>query len=268
MRPAVLTAVLALCAQPAFAGATAWQEVAPGVSVRLISGGDVTADGHTLVGLEIDMPETTKTYWRVPGETGIPTQVDVSRSHGISGHRVRWPYPTIDKQSGYLDYAYFGPTVLPIELQLSGETADLELSATLGVCDEICIPVQVRFEMTLGGEIADRANGLRLRQALAMAPIAWDGGEPPVGSVRYDAGENAVVVDIDTSNIDPASLIGALPDGLPLLGAAQPAPNGRSVHLPVIGSDEAMAATLMGQPMDLVFQTDMGPYLLTRRIGP
>lgn len=259
----------ALCAQPADAGETPWQEVAPGVSVRLISTGEVDASGGTLVGLEIDMPETTKTYWRVPGETGIPTRIDVSRSSGITGHRVLWPYPTIDKQSGYLDYAYFGPTVLPIELELKEDTAYLDLSATLGVCEEICIPVEARFEMPLGGTAADHANSLRLRQAMAMAPITWDGTETPVGNVRFDAEGNALVVEVTAGEVDPASLIGALPDGLPLLGAPQPHAADGSVRLPVIGDGaDLTSAMLAGQSVDLVFQTREGPFSLTRRIDP
>jgi DsbC/DsbD-like thiol-disulfide interchange protein len=41
------------------------------VKLRLISTGQIKANGTTLVGLEIDMPETSKTYWRVPGDTGL-----------------------------------------------------------------------------------------------------------------------------------------------------------------------------------------------------
>jgi DsbC/DsbD-like thiol-disulfide interchange protein len=267
MRPAAFIIALAICAQPVLAGETAWQEVAPGVSVRLVSAGTVDGEGNTLVGLEIDMPESTKTYWRVPGETGIPTQIDISRSHGIAGHRVRWPYPTIDTQSGYLDYAYFGPTVLPVELRLEEASATLELSATLGVCAEICVPVKARFEMPLGGESPDRVNGLRLRQALATAPVAWKDAASPIGAVRYDAADNAVVVAV-AEGIDPTSLIGALPAGLPLLGAPQPDPAGGVVRLPLIGNDsQAATAALAEQPIDLVFQTEDGPFVLTRRIG-
>ena len=59
------------------------------------------------------MPQNTKTYWRIPGETGIPTELDFTGSTGIAASTILWPYPTVDHVQGYLDYVYYGPTVLP-----------------------------------------------------------------------------------------------------------------------------------------------------------
>ena len=50
--------------------------VAPDVRVRLIASEQLRADHTTLAAIEIDMPASTKTYWRVPGETGIPTELE------------------------------------------------------------------------------------------------------------------------------------------------------------------------------------------------
>src|SRR4051794_13151584 len=114
MRLKFLGIGLAFIAVPVQAGETAWQEVAPGVNLRLISSGQIKPDGTTLVGLELDMPETNKTYWRVPGETGLPTELDFSGSTGVHGHKILWPYPTRHETADYLDYVYFGPVVLPV----------------------------------------------------------------------------------------------------------------------------------------------------------
>ena len=59
MRSLFILALLCPLAAPASAGETPWQDIAPGVQLRLISAGQVRADGTTLVGLEIDMPPTT-----------------------------------------------------------------------------------------------------------------------------------------------------------------------------------------------------------------
>src|SRR5258708_7549343 len=84
MRMLKLFGLLALSATPAFAGATPWQDVAPGARLRLISSDTRAADGTTTIGLELDMPDADKTYWRLPGETGIPTEIDVTGSSGVS----------------------------------------------------------------------------------------------------------------------------------------------------------------------------------------
>ena len=106
-----LCALLAvtLATGSAFAGATPWQDIAPGAKARLISS-DVVVDGMTLAGLELDMPENTNIYWRIPGETGIPTEMDFTASSGLANPTIHWPYPEIDHSRGYLDYAYYGPS--------------------------------------------------------------------------------------------------------------------------------------------------------------
>ena len=87
--PALL--LIASFSVPAVAGETPWQELAPGAKARLISSDVLKADGTTMVGLELDMPTTLNTYWRVPGETGIPTQFDFGGSSGVAGHETLWP---------------------------------------------------------------------------------------------------------------------------------------------------------------------------------
>src|SRR4051812_36460623 len=113
---------LVLFATPALAGATAWQDVAPHVRLRLVTNDVRAADGSTLAGLELDMPAKFKTYWRLPGETGIPTELDVSGSAGVATPVIEWPYPIPEITDGFLDYVYHGPTVLPVSLKLTGDT--------------------------------------------------------------------------------------------------------------------------------------------------
>ncbi|WP_379994674.1 protein-disulfide reductase DsbD domain-containing protein [Devosia nitrariae] len=265
MRPLLLSALIVLSSVAAsWAGETAWQEVAPEVSIRLVSTGEVAADGRTLIGLEIDMPETTKTYWRIPGETGIPTELDVSGSEGVRAHRVLWPYPTVETRDGYVDYVYYGPLVLPVELTVEGSTAQLELKALLGICSDICVPVTAAFSLSLAGE-RDTGNALRLRQAFALTPAAWTDADSPLGEVRYDGEAKALSVELKGKELNPTSLIGAFADGTPLLGPAEPDPSGTRAVLPVL--DKVDARTLAGRPLELVFRTDLGAFSIDSTVA-
>src|SRR5690606_14081714 len=205
MRPFILLLVLAALVMPVVAGETPWQEVAPGVKLRLISAGQVEADGTTLLGLEIDMPETSKTYWRVPGETGLPTELSFAGSSGVLGHQMLWPYPTRHETEEYLDYAYFGPTVLPVEVTVGPGLTRVELGALLGVCSDVCVPAQAHFSLPLNDAEPDRPNGLRIRQALAVAPIEWNGGPQPIGAVEL-RDEAMLAVHVEDPALDAGSL--------------------------------------------------------------
>ena len=264
MRPIILALSLALFTGSALAGETPWQEVAPGVKLRLISSGQIKPNGTTLVGIEIDMPETTRTYWRVPGETGFPAELDFSGSSGIAGHRILWPYPTRHETADYLDYAYFGPTLLPVELQAEPGAPSIELSAVLGICSDICVPAQAHFSLPLDDARPDRPNGLRIRQELATTPMAWTTDPQPLGDVelRRDAGMLAVTL-VDPG-LDPASLIAATDSGEPLFGTPQKSPEPNLVLIPILGKADEL--DLENQAVRLTFLTEMGAFEVERTV--
>lgn len=261
MRLVFVSAFFTMITAPLAAAETPWQEVAPGVSLRLVSSGQVKADGTTMLGLEIDMPQTTKTYWRVPGETGLPAQLDFSASQGVGGHRIVWPYPLREETDTYLDYVYRGPTLLPIELATSSATPDIALSVVMGVCSDICIPVRASFELPSASG-ADPANGLRIKQAAAMAPIPWDGDPGAIGTVRFLPQQNMLSVQLADPSIDPASLIAATDDPDLLFGAPQKSPEPDLVLIPLLGKTHGI--DLESQSVQLTFMTEMGAYEVTR----
>ena len=264
MRLILAALSLALLAAPAHAGETAWQEVAPGVKLRLISTGQIKADGTTLVGLEIDMPETNKTYWRVPGDTGLLTELDFAGSTGVLGHRILWPYPVRHQTAEYLDYAYFGPTILPVELTVEPGSPQVELSAMLGVCSEVCVPAQARFSLSLTDAAPDRPNGLRIRQALATAPLDWPGDPQPIGNVELLPEAGMLAVHFGGEELDPASLIAATDSGEPLFGAPQKSPEPNLVLIPILGKADEWG--LENQAIRLTFLTGMGAFEVKRTV--
>lgn len=256
-----LAALLLALPTPALAGATDWQEVAPGARLRLISSDEVTAGGNVLIGIEIDMLPDMNTYWRIPGETGIPAAFDFSRSQGVGDHRVLWPHPDIDQSTGYLDFVYHGPTVLPLELAATGEPMVVDLDLILGICSDICVPAQVAFSLPVHFAQPDRGQGLRLDQAVADVPIpAEDDGV--VGAVTL--GPDGLSVPLNSADIDPASVIAAAVDPAVLFGAPQKSPDNDLVILPLLGGGEGQS--LVGQLIEISFMTPAGPYVVERTI--
>lgn len=266
MRPLALLLLPALAATPAAAAATDWQELEPGTRVRLIASEVLRPDGTTLVGLELDMPASTKTYWRVPGETGIPAEFDLTGSAGVTSHGVLWPHPQIDTATGYTDFVYYGPTVLPLELVVAGGQPLLHVAVTLGVCSDVCMPVAADFELPLDFATPDLGQDLRLAQAVAEVPLDWSGPQPPLGEVFYDQPAGTLLVPLDNPQVDPLSLIADAGPGGPLFGAPQKSPDGRLVRLPLLGDEGE--GSLVGRSIRLTFMTSMGPFGISRRVAP
>ncbi len=261
----VVALVLLLAASPAAASQTAWQEVAPGVRLRLIADDVEQPDGSALAGLEIQMPGNTKTYWRVPGESGIPTSFDIGGSNGIASLSPVWPYPVIDHAAGYTDYVYYGPTVLPLSLKVVGDAPVLAASVTMGICSDVCTPVTASFTLPLRFGRADAAQQIRLEQAMALAPIPWPGPGDAVGEARVNPDDDTLTVALTDRDVDPASVIVDAGDPPILFGAPQKSRDGNAISLPLLGGD---SAGLEGRPVQLIFLTPAGAYEVTRTIGP
>lgn len=251
---------------PAVSAETEWQTIAPDVRVRLIASEHLRADRTTMAAIEIDMPTSTKTYWRVPGETGFPTEVDLGGSVGVTAGELVWPYPVLDTAGGYTDFVYYGPTVLPIELTVAGDRPVLEAAVLMGICSDICVPAQASFTLPLDFSSPDRGHGLRIDQALAEAPIQWPDPRQPLGDVTFDSARQALAVPVEGDQVEPLSLIAQAADGDLLFGAPQKSQDGKLVLLPLLGGSGAEG--LVGRDIQLTFMTPTGPFELSRRVSP
>jgi DsbC/DsbD-like thiol-disulfide interchange protein len=263
IRYAVLLAVTA--ATPATAAQTGWRDVAPDVRVRLISDDTLSLQGTTQVGIEIDMPQSYKTYWEVPGEAGIPTQVDWAGSTGIADPVIAWPFPSREETSGLTDYVYHGPTVLPVTLKVDGDQPKLKASIVMGVCSDICVPVMTDFELDLSFAKPDAGQALRLSQARAETPIDWDKPGPAFDSVTYDPAKGGILAKLADSAIDPASIIVSTPDPSQIFGAPQKSQEPGLVFVPLLGNDTQKRFDRGS--VQLTFMTDAGPYMVVPEVG-
>jgi DsbC/DsbD-like thiol-disulfide interchange protein len=252
---------LTLAASPAFAGATQWQEIAPGVRARLISADSIN-DGTSLAGLELDLAQGTNTYWRLPGETGIPTELSFAGSTGVGEPTVSWPFPEIDQSKGYVDYIYRGHMVLPIALRPDGKSATLAVRLMMGVCSDMCVPASTSLSLPIVFDKADPGQSIRLDQAEAAVPIPWDRPGQPVARVTANAG--AVTLDGLDPQIDPASIIAETEDPAMLFRTPQKSPDSAIWTLRPLGG--ADVGELEGRTIRLTFNTPSGPYTVSRQI--
>ena len=247
---------------PAIAGETPWVELAPDARIRMISSDVLSSDNSTMVGIEIEMPPNMKTYWRIPGETGIPTEMDISRSRGVGSSQIIWPYPLRELKDGYLDFVYYGHTILPVELGIFDQRPVLETDIVMGVCSEICVPVRVSFSLSMNFAHPDRGHGVRLKQAFVLAPEKWSGSENAVGKVVFTSDTGRLDVEIDDNIVDPASLI--VDNGNPEILFALPkkGPISGIVSLQLLGKGQN--DVLHDEPIRLTFMTSDGAFDLTR----
>lgn len=121
--------------------------------------GWTTASGSQMIGLRIDMAQGWKTYWRAPGDAGIPPQISWTGSQNIQSAAIHWPVPEVFYEGSARSIGYTETVTIPVEV-FGTSDAPMHLAGTLdiGVCAEICVPVALRFETRLSGsEVRDPA---------------------------------------------------------------------------------------------------------------
>jgi DsbC/DsbD-like thiol-disulfide interchange protein len=202
LRTAFALLFLASSQTTAFATVSDWQEVQGG-RVRLVTAGEPGADGVLQGVLEIDLVPGWKTYWRDPGDAGVPPQVDVSKSINIASAEMRFPAPE-RFDDGFSKWAgYKHPVAFPITFTLKspGEPATIEADVFLGICETICIPVQAQFALDPASD-PDNADD----QALVAAALdALPGPEQPDFGVTVLPGDGKQLLVEATVPDDPVS---------------------------------------------------------------
>jgi len=105
------------------------------------------------LGLRIQHRPKWHTYWKNPGDSGLPTTVSWEHPDGILVGPIQWPTPERMSVGPLVNYGYEGDLLLPVSVEIppgfAAETLDVKLQAKWLVCEEICIPESGRFALSI-----------------------------------------------------------------------------------------------------------------------
>lgn len=127
--------------------------------------------GHRMAALHLTLAPHWKTYWRAPGEAGIPPRLDWSGSQNLRAVALHWPSPEVIVLNGMQSIGYPDQLVLPLEVTAidPAQPVDLRLQIELGICKDICMPATLTLQASLSG--AGQDNPL-IADALANGPLS------------------------------------------------------------------------------------------------
>ncbi|HYF22578.1 MAG TPA: protein-disulfide reductase DsbD domain-containing protein [Caulobacteraceae bacterium] len=152
----------------------------PYVEAELAPDVAAAAPGGTVhVALRQKIKPGWHTYWRNPGDSGEPTRLAWTLPQGWSAGEIVWPTPERQPVGPLVNYGYSNQVLLPVPIRVPadarpGQTVRLAAVADWLVCEEICIPEQVKLTLDLpvaaGPAAPHPQHGAAVRQALAAAP--------------------------------------------------------------------------------------------------
>ncbi len=244
----IFQAALPACA----ADASKW-DTSPRSAVRLIAAqtparGDASA---LRAGVEVKLAPGWKTYWRYPGDSGVPPRFGFTRSENVKDVVVKWPAPHRFAEDGEVTIGYKGDITFPLVVvpQNPRKPALLRLDLDYAICEKLCVPASAKAELALpldrAGDPAGDDGGLVAAEARVPKPaVAGDPAAFAVRSIRRETGgaEPRIVVDV------------AVPDGtadVDLFAEGPTSDWALPVPLPIAGAPAGMkrfAFDLVGQP--------------------
>jgi DsbC/DsbD-like thiol-disulfide interchange protein len=166
-------------------------------AVRLLAG---SRSGTVLLGgIAFQLEPGWKTYWRTPGDSGVPPRFDFSKSENVEAVTILWPAPTkFDDGAGGHSLGYHNQIVLPLRIVAKNADKPVTLHATVNyaVCEKLCIPVEA--DPVLAFTSVASTEDSALFAALDTVPKPANIGDPnplTILDVKRD-GKTTVLVDV------------------------------------------------------------------------
>jgi DsbC/DsbD-like thiol-disulfide interchange protein len=185
--------------------ASAWQKEAH-AATRLLAGAAVkTANAAALrAGIEIRLDSGWKTYWRYPGDTGVPPTFDFAGSDNVKSVQVEFPAPErFSDGAGGHSIGYMGDVILPLRVIPSDVTRPVALHVKIdyAICGTLCVPAQASLGLTLTGQGADEAALAKAEQQVPkrVALGASGGNALAILSVHREPGVPHERVDVEVA---------------------------------------------------------------------
>lgn len=148
--------VLSAVAGLVFVVPAASAQAPPGrhVKASLVAESDAVRPGQPLtVGIRLEMEKGWHTYWRNPGDSGLPTRVKWDLPAGFTAGEILWPYPIRFATGPLVSYGYEHDVLLPVEIRVPTTVAASEVRIAARVdwleCLEACLPGRADVSLAL-----------------------------------------------------------------------------------------------------------------------
>lgn len=205
----VLIACAALAGVNAVANVAHAQDASPWVrddhsALRLLAG---SRTGSVLMGgIEVQLQQGWKTYWRTPGDSGVPPRFDFSKSTNVESVTPLYPAPrSFSDGAGGMSYGYVKNVVFPLRIVPKNPNEPVLISANVSyaVCEKLCLPVEATVELSFTSTAS--AQDSLVAAALNKVPKPATTSDASAYALRSFVRQgDTVVIDIATQN--PAAL--------------------------------------------------------------
>src|SRR5215470_10014285 len=283
IRRAFVLGALLLLLQPAMSGGAAidaddvtrWDGDARSAA-RLVAGSQPVAQGVLRAGLELRLAPGWHTYWRYPGDAGVPPQFNFAGSQNLKRVTVLWPAPQRVAEAGGNTIGYVGGVIFPLRVEPldAAKPVLLRLKLDYAICEKLCVPAEANAELSVGKGVFKKltSRDAELAAAEGRVPRTVKLGAPgalAITAVRREADATPPRVLVDVTASGDVDLFAEGPTAqwaLPVPTKIDGAPAGQQRFafeldgLPPGASDRGalltLTATTPGDAIEVAFRLD------------
>lgn len=241
---AALFALLTLfigTSMPAHAAMSEWVD-SEGGRMRLVAVSQ-PRNGEILALLRVEPKPGWKTYWRNPGDAGMPPQLNFGGSTNLVLQSVSFPVPEIGTDDGGRFMGYHEPVSLVVTFRqpIAGAPSAVNLDAIVGICETVCLPFMASFSVPLTPATPEGEEFMQLQLAQSLLPEK-PSDDFAIHNLRFSDDRSALEAEITLPAAGTPQVAVVAPDGLRLgKPAIEPGVKGKTAHLriPVIDPGKA-----------------------------
>jgi DsbC/DsbD-like thiol-disulfide interchange protein len=215
--------------------ASAWARESH-AAARLIAGSSSkTADASFVrAGVEIRLDPGWKTYWRDPGDSGVPPTFDFAGSENVKSVTIEWPAPErFPDGAGGNSIGYMDRVILPLRVfaQDTAKPALLHVQLAYAVCGNLCVPAEAKLGLALSGNGAEETMIDQAEQRVPRRLALGAGDGLAIRAVHRQAGGEHDRVIVEVAAPKEAALDLFVEGPTPDWALPQPEPSGTSGDL-------------------------------------
>jgi DsbC/DsbD-like thiol-disulfide interchange protein len=209
--------------------ASAWLPQPHG-SARLVAGARTSATPLS-AGIEIRLEPGWKTYWRYPGDSGVPPTLDFTGSQNVAAVTTLWPAPErFDDGAGGHSIGYHGDVVLPLHVvpKDAAKPTSLHAKISYAVCGTLCVPAEATLDLTLPIKAdADEPELAAAERRVPRSVPLGAGTNLAIQSLQREPGQGQgrVVVEVKAPQGEPIDLLAEGPTADWALPLPEPFPS-------------------------------------------
>jgi DsbC/DsbD-like thiol-disulfide interchange protein len=171
-------------------------------AIRLIAGARPDRASPIRAGIEIRLKAGWHTYWRYPGDAGIPPSFNIKGSQNLKSFAVRWPAPRRMPEEGMIAIGYDRDVIFPVTIvpENAAKPVTLRLKLDYAVCEKVCVPAEGKAELVLGTGASSLESALAAAEArVPKRRAVGESGPLTIRAVRQEQGSPRPRVAVDVA---------------------------------------------------------------------